>query len=201
MKIIVYISLIIFGLNFSAHSQYKTYKGSGDDFIRLEKPDNGLPALMGVVGNLDESHFAITGYSDNNEKTDLFVNTTEYYEGIVAIDLPINTLETEWLEIKASSDWVIGIYSLGQALRIEQDEAFEGNGDNVLWVNGEVLFAQIEGNALESHFAIITYSKSLEKTGLLVNTTKKYLGKVRLPKETLFIEIKAEGNWTIILNN
>lgn len=199
MKKIILIS-IIFSLFFTinSYSQHKEYEGNGDDIITLDKPDDGLPALLVVNGNRSESHFSITGYDGNRNRTSLLVNTTDHYSGIVAVDLPPRT-DTKLLEISASGPWIVHVYSIGAAPKISVGEEFEDKGDNVLWVEGDASIASVSGNSSQRHFSITSYDGSGNRSGLLVNTTDRYSGRVMVPNNTLLLEVNATGDWSIKL--
>jgi len=199
MKKIFLISLILcLFIYFNAFSQHKEYEGNGDDIITLEKPDENLPALLVVNGNRSERHFSITGYDGNRNRTNLLVNTTDSYSGIVAVDLPPRT-DTKLLEISASGPWIVHVYSIGAAPKISVGEEFEDKGDNVLWVEGDASIATVSGNSSQRHFSITAYDGSGNRSGLLVNTTDRYSGRVMIPNNTLLLEVNATGEWTIKL--
>lgn len=63
MKKFILITLLLgLFITTNSYSQHKEYEGNGDDIITLDKPDDGLPALLVVNGNLSERHFSITGF-------------------------------------------------------------------------------------------------------------------------------------------
>lgn len=175
-----------------------TYNGSGDDFIVIEKPDKGMPALLVVKGNSRARHFSITSYDENRDYVDLLVNTTESYYGLVAIDLPNHT-QTKYLEISAEGSWTIDVYHIGSAPKISIGNPVSESGDYVLWIEDEPVIAEITGNSSERHFSIISYDIYGNYGDLLVNTTSRYFGRVMIPKDTLLLNISAEGNWSIDL--
>lgn len=199
MKKFILIS-IIFSLfiSINSYSQHKEYEGNGDDIITLDKPDDGLPALLVVNGNRSERHFSITGYDGNRNRTSLLVNSTDHYSGIVAVDLPPRT-DTKLLEISASGPWIVQVYSIGAAPKISVGEEFEDKGDNVLWVEGDASIASVSGNISQRHFSITAYDGSGNRSGLLVNTTDRYSGRVMVPNNTLLLEVNATGDWKIKL--
>ncbi|MDL2248856.1 copper amine oxidase N-terminal domain-containing protein, partial [Tyzzerella sp. OttesenSCG-928-J15] len=82
-----------------------TYHGSGDDVIKIEHPDD--ISVLYITGNGEDQHFAVKGYNDDNKFTDLYVNTTDPYEGIT-LDFES---ETSTLEISATGAWTIEIRS------------------------------------------------------------------------------------------
>ncbi len=197
----IYIFLLIVGFIHCdiAYTQHREYEGRGDDIIAIDKPNDNLPALLVIVGNRTEKHFAITGYDENRNRTGLLVNTTDRYSGIVALDLPPRT-NTQFLEVSATGTWKMHIYSIGAANKISLGDIYEDKGDNVLWVEGDASIATITGNALQRHFAITAYDGNGNRNGLLVNTTDRYSGRVMVPRNTLLLEVTATGDWTIRLD-
>lgn len=167
------------------------YTGSGDDVIQIEKPEEG-PVMLYIEGNQAERHLAITGYDEDDNRTNLFVNTTSYYEGIT-FD-PDGT--TVLLEINAKGPWTIESRSVRSARTIEVQGSIEGRGDEVLLVEGNPSLANIAGNPETRHFAVIGYTPY---SNLLVNTTDVYEGTVRVDSDTFLLEITAVGNWKIEL--
>jgi len=167
------------------------YTGSGDDVIQVEKPEEG-PVMLYIEGNEAERHFAVTGFDENDNQTELFVNTTSYYEGIT-LD-PDGT--TVLLEINAEGPWTVESRSVRSARSIEVPGSIEGRGDEVLLVEGESSLANITGNPDARHFAVIGYTPF---PNLMVNTTDAYEGTVRVDSDTFLLEITAVGNWEIEL--
>jgi hypothetical protein len=177
-------------------SQIATYEGNGDDVITIKKPEKGQPYLLSILGNSERRHFSITGYTTDSNYTDLLVNTSDFYSGIVGVDLGSGE-DTEILEIKAEGQWKIGVWHIGSAQKIVSSK--RSDGANVLWVVGNPFTAKISANAGRNNFAVTAYDKNGDYAKLLVNTTDRYNGTVLLPKEVWLLEIKAVGDWTIEL--
>lgn len=177
---------------------HATYVGTGDDVIEISKPDGKLPALLLVSGNRLGRHFSIVAWDDSDRRARLLVNTTGSYVGIVPIDLPPLT-NTTLLDISASGTWNIQVYSIGAAQRIKVPGTFEGEGDDVLWIDGDPSRATIQGNAASRHFAVTAYDGQGNRLGLQVNTTKPYKGTVIIPRGTLLLEMETVDGWSVEL--
>ena len=177
---------------------HATYSGTGDDVVEISKPDEELPALLVITGNREDRHFAVIARDDSGTRIGALVNTTEPYRGIVPVDLPPRT-NTTLLEISASGSWSIQLYSIGAAQKAKVPSIFEGEGDNVLWIEGDPTRAQIQGNTSSRHFAVIAYDGSGNRLGAKVNTTDPYTGTVIIPNETLLLQISAVGGWSVEL--
>jgi hypothetical protein len=188
---------LVFSSNVSAQA-HATYSGTGDDIVKISKPDQGLPALLVVSGNRNSRHFAIIARDNSGNRFGALVNTTEPYGGIVPVDLPPRT-NTELLEIKASGSWRIQVYSIGSAQRVKVPGIFKGEGDNVLWIEGKPNRAKIHGNSASRHFAVTAYDRSGNRLGAIVNTTDTYSGTVIIPSGTLLLKITAVNGWSVDL--
>ncbi|KAA3644517.1 MAG: hypothetical protein DWQ07_13940 [Chloroflexi bacterium] len=77
-----------------------TIVGSGDSVVILH-PDLS-PDVATITGNAESRHFAVVSYSSSG--TDLLVNTTDEYSGIVLLDT-----DTFIIEIDAIGEWRIEI--------------------------------------------------------------------------------------------
>jgi hypothetical protein len=186
---------LVFNSNVWAQA-HATYSGTGDDVVEISKPDEELPALLVVTGNRKGRHFAVVARDDAGTRIGALVNTTEPYDGIVPIDLPPRT-NTTLLEISATGSWSIQLYSIGAAQKAEVPGTFEGEGDNVLWIEGEPSRAKIQGNTASRHFAVTAYDGNGNRLGAKVNTADPYSGSVIIPSETLLLQINAVGKWSV----
>lgn len=167
------------------------YEGNGDSVIRINHPD-GLYVLY-IKGNADSRFFAVKGYNSEGEKTELFVNTTDVYEGIT-ID---PSQSTEILEISANGAWRIEVRSLWTCDVIYDTSTYTGKGDSIVLANFYASLAQIEGNKDGHFFAVRSYG---ERKNLMVNTTDVYSGTVMMKYKPFLLEIHATGDWSITLN-
>ena len=166
--------------------------GSGDAVVDLVKPDDLV--ILHITGNARSSFFAVSNYDGNGNQIDLLVNTTDPYDGIVPIDLLAGE-DTKRLEIKARGQWTIDVLPLTAARQISVPGTITGKGDDVFLLTGQKPgTAHIVGNARSRYFGVLGYGSSKE---LLVNTTDAYDGVVILSSDTIVIEIKAEGDWSV----
>lgn len=174
---------------FSYTSDPVIYTGSGDDVIEIELLEEG--SAFHITGNQAGRHFSVKGYDASGKYIDLFVNTTDPYDGI--------TLDpdqaTAMLEISATGDWTVELRSVFALDTIAAGETVSGAGDSVVFVLGFGKTATITGNAEGRHFAVRSYGA--ERNNLMVNTTEPYEGKVMLVGQPLFLEISAAGDWSI----
>lgn len=180
--------LLITSISFAA-----TYTGNGDDYFEISKPDD--MALITIEGNKNNRHFAVQGVNSNGDNTKLFVNATEPYYGTRALDFSASN-DTTHLEVMASGSWKIEISPVSQAKSINVGSEVTGTGDQVLKVNGKPNAAKIKGNNQQRHFSVMAWG---DYRDLLVNTTDKYDGTVRVSSPVYFLEITAVGDWSITL--
>lgn len=164
------------------------YSGNGDSVVNIDVP-NDLWVLY-VKGNDDSKHFAVKGYDSNDSYTELFVNTTDPYEGITFDP----DQETVQLEINASGDWYIEIRSVYSCDIITSSDTYYSSGDSVFLLNYDAKTAAISGNNGKKHFAVKSYG---DYSDLMVNTTDPYSGVVKLKYDPVLFVVSAEGSWNI----
>ena len=167
------------------------YDGSGDSVLKIDHPDGVY--IFYVKGNSESKHFAVKGYDSKGNRTELFVNTTEPYEG-VTID---PDQETVSLEISSKGNWHIEVRSIWTCDVItEAGIPYKGTGDSIVLIDTAATMATIEGNAAEKHFAMKSYG---DRKNLMVNTTDAYSGTVMLKYNPSILEVNAVGGWSIVL--
>lgn len=172
------------------------YDGSGDSVIKIDHPDEAF--VLYVKGNSESRYFAVKGYDASGNMTELFVNTTDPYEGIT-ID---PDYETTTLEISANGTWHIEIRSIWTCDIIEDSSTYNGTGDSVVLLNFDAALAEIEGNSAGRYFGVKSYgdSKNLLYQNLMVNTTEPYSGTVMMKYDPYILVITAAGDWSITLS-
>lgn len=171
------------------------YSGNGDDVINIEKPGGpGTAALVYVRGNDQAGHFAVTTYNEVGDYLDLLVNTTDPYAGLVPLDFR-DGQETTQMEISATGGWEIEIRPLEAIDVYGAPGEVSGSGDYVFAFDGDTTTAFVEGNAGEQHFAVLGYGS---RPDLMINTTDRYEGRVRVDPGTFIIEVSAVGDWRIV---
>lgn len=167
-----------------------TYTGSGDDYFDISPFDSLY--YFHISGNSEDRHFSVTGYDVAGNYTELFVNTTDYYNGYV---LDPNQ-DTRTLEVDAECPWTIEVVSLYTAPLLPVGETYSGIDDAVLLLPSDCRSAIINGNTLSRYFSVITYGSGYN---LLVNTVDPYSGTVRIDPGATVMTIHAVGGWSISL--
>ena len=168
------------------------YTGTGDSVIFLDDIPSGW--VLYAEGNAEDRYFCIQGYDDNDQFTELFVNTTEPYCG-TTID---GNFATTQLEITATGEWRIEIRPLIGCDTITVGEPYKSTGDAVLIVSGDAKTADIYGNARAAYFGV--HAIGAGSSDLLVNTTEEYSGTVKCKNNPQFIVVIASDQWGILLN-
>lgn len=165
------------------------YEGNGDSVIEIDHPE-GIYVFY-IKGNVESRHFSVKGYDSSGDSTELFVNTSDYYEG-VTID---PNQETEMLEISSTGAWTVEVRSIWTCDIINDYSLYNGTGDSIILLNINPSIATIEGNAGSHHFAMKSYG---DKYNLMVNTTDVYSGAVMMKGNPVLIEVNAIGSWSIL---
>lgn len=172
----------------------KSYSGSGDDVISIVTPEYD-PFLLDISGNEQGHYFSVTGYNSSGDLTELFVNSTELYDGVL-LDPSGETVE---LEVSADGSWKIEVQSLNYAETVDIPGEITGTNDDVFLLAGIPSTAHITGNAEEHYFGVKSYTAEGILTDILVNEVSVYEGRVQVPKDTEVMVVKASGDWTIVM--
>ncbi len=172
------------------------YQGSGDEVIDIDRPGNQENYLIYIEGNSDERYFGVQGLDKDGENTNLYVNTTEYYEGVnlSSVDDLIQPNPTEQLEISAETgdDWYIELRPIQEVTEIEPDGSYTNTGDYVFKIDSGISSVNIEGNEAERYFGVTSYNINFDESDLLVNTTEYYEGTVSVDTGMRYFEVNAD---------
>jgi len=170
--------------------------GSGDSILDFENPFEG--GIVHISGNADAGYFGVTSFGSDGTQIDLLVNTTEPYDGFRPLDFR-GGQHTVRFQVKASGKWAVEVLPLTAARKLSVPGTIEGKGDDVVALGGgKPDLAKIRGNAIGRYFGVTGYGKY---TDLLVNTTDPYEGTVILKADTVVIEVRAEGPWSIAVTS
>ncbi|MEX2446150.1 MAG: hypothetical protein WD734_02335 [Dehalococcoidia bacterium] len=164
------------------------FSGVGDDVISFDIPDEAPGGVH--FTHSGTSNFAVTGYSQGGERTELFVNTIGSYDGIRPINFTAET--TAEFEIAADGAWAVSIFPL-TAVRLAEAST-EGTGDDLRNIAALDVRTALITHAGTSNFAVLAWGSG---RSLLINEIGSYSGRVRIPPETLVLEVVADGGWTI----
>ena len=161
-----------------------------------------MPGLVHITGNADARHFAVENFDAAGELLELLVNTTDAYDGCRPLDWMDDEC-TARFQVTATGDWSITLLPLAPILEVlphalEVPGTYTGNGDDViLLTGGKPDLANVAGNELGRHFAVMAWTKRRGGDTLLVDTVEPYQGTVMLDETTMMVEVVARGEWTI----
>jgi hypothetical protein len=166
-------------------------EGASADVVDLPTTE---PRILRISGNPTGRHFAVTSFDAAGDQTDLLVNTTDPYEGIVPVNFREGEASTR-LQIETEAPWRIEVLPLSAGRVAAIPGSIEGVGDEVILVSGDPDTATITGNSEARHFAVLGWGARSE---LLVNTTDPYNGQVIVARDTVLLQVNAVGSWEII---
>lgn len=170
--------------------------GTGDSVVDFENPFT--VGIIHIIGNSSGRYFGVKSYSSNGESLELLVNTTDPYDGILPMDFRDGEHTTRF-EVTAKGQWTIEILPLLSARSISVPGTITGKGDEVILLSGSKPdLAKIKGNSSGRYFGVTGYGNYSD---LLINTTDPYEGTVILASDTIVLEIKASGEWSIEITN
>jgi hypothetical protein len=173
------------------------FTGSGDSVVDLIKDD--WPAILHITGNDASNHFAIRALDNNNELIDGLVNEIDPYDGYLPLDFREGE-KTVRFQVIAKGEWKIEVLPIMAHFAdnyLDVPGVFEGSGENIFLLVGDTPDkAIISGNEVGAHFAVRSYGHQ-SGMDILVNEIEPYNGTVVLAADTLMIQVKGKGNWSI----
>jgi hypothetical protein len=165
--------------------------GSGDSVEEIVKPS--IPALARIQYT-GSGNFAVWNYDKDGKKIDLLVNVVGNYTGVVPLDF-LDNEHTHRFEIQSEGQWQIQVLSITEIRRIDIPGVFSGNGDDVVFLNGDDPdLLKIDASMATSNFAVWKYGNNRD---LLVNEIAPYTGTVIAGKDAIILVIQSKGEWTI----
>jgi len=151
---------------------------------------------MHITGNASRRHFAVTSYDSNNERLELYVNTTDPFDGLLLLDYK-DSHHTTRFEVKVTGAWSIEIMPFVRQYVpvLELPATAEGRGPYLYGIikgTPDKLYISAPD---KKHIAVYGWSDSGRK--LLVNEVAPYEGTVLLSRDTVLLEILTESQWKI----
>lgn len=167
--------------------------GRGDDVVRLSKPD--VPAVVHLT-HQGSSNFIVTSYDSDGARIDLLVNEIGRYDGVRPLDFALNEW-TERLEIQADGAWTAVIEPITAATAVAvPNGGYNGRGDAVLLLTGGDPDTATLSHSGTSNFVVQAYGSTRH---LLVNEIGVYNGTVIVPRDTVVLEVVADGSWRLAI--
>jgi len=174
-------------------STWYRFSGSGDDVLDISSI--GTDVMIASVEHNGSSNFAITALGSGLEYQSLKINEIGSYSGVISINFEND--RNYYLEINADGNWEIVIKPIASAQNFDSQN-INGSGDMVLEAyelkSSDILTFTHTGS---SNFAVIQYRCNGSYNGLLINEIGAYSGNVRTDSGTCYLEINADGDWSI----
>lgn len=165
----------------------ETFNGGGDDVVRLTTTG----ARIVTANYAGSGNFVVKALDASNQENDLLVNTIGAYQGTTPLDF--GDSQTVALQVNASGPWSIVVRDAIAAPSFTGSTS--GHGDAVLISQGPSGVATISHDG-HDNFVVKTVTRSGGED-LLVNEIGAYSGRQPWPDGPAFVEITADGNWTI----
>jgi hypothetical protein len=162
-------------------------EGSGDDIIDVPVITDSI--IVATFTHQGSSNFAVVSYGQSGDRISLLVNEIGNFQGTVPFNFSEAPAE---LEITASGPWTVTLSDLLEQ-PIYDGSLFTGSGAQVLLVSTDSNRLTATHNG-RSNFAILGWG---DRRSLLINEIGVYEGTVRLGSP-LALEIKADGEWTLV---
>lgn len=166
----------------------KTYTGTGDDVVTIDKPANS-PAILKFDCPSCTSNTVVKA----NGADTLLVNTIGSYTGSHLIDTAVGSNTTQ-ITISATGAWTLSLNGLDQATQVN-GQAVSAQGDSVLYVTGNTTAAAFT-NTGDENFVVKAYPANGGNTDLAINTIGSYNGTVPLSTPS-YVQITSNGTWSI----
>lgn len=185
LRLLTLLLLLVSTTSALAQSRVLEKQGDGDDFFAVELTE---PSIARITHD-GASNFAVFAYPAEGRR-DLLVNEIGAYSGT----RPLGWLELPIVDIEVQADgiWTFTVLPLSEAPH--PGTSIEGSGDAVLNFNdvdGRALRVSHDGS---SNFAVLAYG---DRRSVMINEIGTYSGRVRLVPGTLFVEIQADGRWSL----
>ena len=161
------------------------FAGTGDDFFALALKGPAVARLT----HEGASNFMVFAFDADQHRT-VLVNEIGAYAGDRPLgfsgDLPVE------IELKAGGNWTLTVLPLGEVPVGAHQLAGRGSAVlNISAVSGSALSLTHDG---EKNFMVFAWAHGRT---VLVNHIGGYSGRMRLPAGTAFLEIVADGSWSL----
>ncbi|MEV5413038.1 hypothetical protein AB0K60_29905 [Thermopolyspora sp. NPDC052614] len=179
---------------FAPSAAAKTFRGVGDDLIRIRATKSRGIATVTHDG---ESNFALWTLKPNGKQDDLLVNTIGSYSGTTVFNLyPWH--QTGAFEIAADGAWTLKIQPISAA-PLWKTATVRNRGDKVLKLKTPTrgLRTMRYRHSGDRNFVVYAIPTS-GSPDLLVNKIGAVKGKVRIPAGTKYVSVQADGPWYLV---
>lgn len=170
-------------------------EGSGSAVPRFTIPESA-PGLAQIAAS-GSGNFVVWSVSADGAQNDLLVNVIGTYSGTILFD-ESDGIHSTAFQVEADGPWTIDVQPISAAFDWDGSQPLVGRGDDVATLeprSSGLKTVAITHNG-SSNFVVYAYSSSAGAS-LLVNEISTYSGEVVLPDGTFFLEINADGNWSV----
>lgn len=165
------------------------YSGRGDKILSIKKPE--ASAALISFSHKGSSNFIVMQLDADLAETENLVNEIGPYSGKTILDLEDGS-ETRKLKITADGTWSVVIQALSETRELEGQAS--GKSADVLLYFGSAGVATLTHKGT-SNFIVTYYNEDGSEN--LVNEIGRYTGESVLPAGPGFLQISADGAWTI----
>jgi hypothetical protein len=170
--------------------------GSGDLTIELELPKNRANSVgIASIAHTGSGDFSIWTLYENQERQQL-LRKIGNYTGTVLFK-PLEGAPIFAFEIVADGPWTVTLRDPRSLEEIKQGSVATGQGDEVLFYNGESTVATVSHEG-KRNFSL--RSGIFTSSVLLVKGIGSFSGQVPLRAGPVMIEMRTNGVWTIELD-
>lgn len=166
-------------------------QGVGDSVVKINKIGGATLLIVSYAG---EGFFSVETVDINNRVGRTLIITTDAYSGTVLIDSGRGE-ESARLKVTAKGTWTIKQAELSSAPVLPVPGSATYTGDGVFLLQNTLDTMAISYNS-PGFFSVIAHQN--ERYDTLVVTSSYYKGTVLAPNGTKFIEIRANGPWTVV---
>ena len=174
-------------------STWSRFNGSGDSVLDISSV--GSNVLIAYIEYNGSGNFSVITRDSNLGYQGLMVNEIGNYSGTIPINF--NSETNAYLDISATGSWEVVVKPIASADNFDSN-SISGIGDSVIEAyelqSVDTLTINYTGSG---NFIVTQYRCNGSYNSLLVNEIGSYSGTVVTDSGTCFIEINAEGNWSI----
>ena len=151
--------------------------------------------MIAAIEHSGSSNFIVTGLDSELGYQDLKINEIGSYRGIVPINF--ENRRNYYLEINADGSWEVVIKPIASAENFDSN-SISGSGDSIIEAYELKSRDQLNfTHSGSSNFIVTQYRCNGSYNSYVINEIGSYDGKVVTDSGTCYLEIIADGNWSI----
>lgn len=173
------------------------YTGSGRGTVSFNWSGRGIVRLT----HSGQRNFIVWAYDAANKQVGLLANEIGNYDGVVPLNFERYYSDARKFDITADGAWRIEILPISSAYHMDVPGGVRGSGNMVLVLTGNAP-STVEGISSSTDENFIVWGYPLDKNDypdLIFNEISPFSGSARTDSSVKFLEIRATGNWQIIV--